>query len=219
MQTSPKDACRLKMQQEAKRCRSNLKACASTTLNAEGQGRALGHTRNRRGLPPQPSRRRIRSVKPDWRWSGLLTGAQVVRNHPDPPIMDQCPQRPRERILNPSTQVTVGSSPTWSSNSKIILPKVRTSKKKCGRPWWNGRHPRLRGARLVHPSSKSRRPHHCCRNFNLLLDPAGDGARLSIELRRVRFRQGRHFQSASTRGGRHVSKLPRAGAQRGFSTA
>ena len=23
--------------------------------------------------------------------------------------MDQCPQRPRERILNPSTQVTVGS--------------------------------------------------------------------------------------------------------------
>jgi len=30
----------------------------------------------------------IRSVKPDWRWSGLLTRAQVVQNHPDPPIMD-----------------------------------------------------------------------------------------------------------------------------------
>ena len=73
-------------------------------------------TRNRSGWPPQPSRRWIRSVKPEWRWSGLLTRAQVVRNHPDPPIKDQCPQRPRERILNPSTQVTVGSSPTRSSN-------------------------------------------------------------------------------------------------------
>ena len=81
--------------------------------------------RNRRGLPPQPSRRWIRSVKPDWRWSGLLTRAQVVRTHPDPPIMDQCPQRPRERILNPSTQVTVGSSPTWSSNSNVFLRKGR----------------------------------------------------------------------------------------------
>ena len=179
MQTSPKDACRKCTEPKD----AQLKACASVP----------GPFRNRRGLPPQPSRRRIRSVKPDWRWSGLLTRAQVVRNHPDPPIMDQCPQRPRERILNPSTQVTVGSSPTWSSNSKIILPKVRTSKKKCGRPWWNGRHPRLRGARLVHPSSSSRRPHHCCRNFNLLLDPAGDGARLSIELRRVRFSSGAPF--------------------------
>jgi hypothetical protein len=43
--------------------------------------------------------------------------------------MDQCPQRLRERILNPSTQVTVGSSPTWSSNSKVVLLKVLTSKK------------------------------------------------------------------------------------------
>ena len=57
---------------------------------------------NRSGWPPQPSRRWIRSVKPEWRWSGLLTRAQVVRNHPDPPSKDLCPQRPRERILNPS---------------------------------------------------------------------------------------------------------------------
>lgn len=85
--------------------------------------RVTARRTNRRGSPPQPSRRWIRSVKPDWRWSGLLTRAQVVRNHPDPPITDQCPQRPRERILNPSTQVTVGSSPTWSSNSKDVLPK------------------------------------------------------------------------------------------------
>ena len=59
-------------------------------------------TRNRSGWPPHPSRRWIRSVTPEWRWSGLLTRAQVVRNHPDPPLSDLCPQRPRERILNPS---------------------------------------------------------------------------------------------------------------------
>jgi hypothetical protein len=55
----------------------------------------------------QSSVRWIRSVKPEWRWSGFLTRAHVVRNHPDPPardlsIKDLCPQRPRERILNPS---------------------------------------------------------------------------------------------------------------------
>ena len=175
--------------------------------------------RNRRGLPPQPSRRWIRSVKPDWRWSGLLTGAQVVRNHPDPPIMDQCPQRPRERILNPSTQVTVGSSPTWSSNSKIILPKVRTSKKKCGRPWWNGRHPRLRGARLVHPSSSLGGRTIVAETSTCPWTQLVTGLDCRSSCGEFDSRQGRHFQSASTRGGRHVSKLPRAGAQRGFSTA
>jgi hypothetical protein len=46
--------------------------------------------------------------------------------------MDQCPERLWERILNPSTQVTVGSSPTWSSNPKELLrsgriPKVQFS--------------------------------------------------------------------------------------------
>jgi hypothetical protein len=40
-----------------------------------------GATRRRNHQSP-----RIRSVKPDWRWSGLLTRAQVVRNHPDPPV-------------------------------------------------------------------------------------------------------------------------------------
>ena len=49
----------------------------------------------------QSPRRWIRSVKPEWRWSGFLTRAHVVQNHPDPPVMDLCPQRRRERILNP----------------------------------------------------------------------------------------------------------------------
>jgi hypothetical protein len=50
----------------------------------------------------QRTSRWIRSVKPEWRWSGFLTRAPVVRNHSDPPSTDLCPQRPRERILNPS---------------------------------------------------------------------------------------------------------------------
>ena len=40
---------------------------------------------------------------------------------PGSSITDLCPQRPRERILNPSTQVTVGSSPTRSSNTMFAL--------------------------------------------------------------------------------------------------
>jgi hypothetical protein len=47
-------------------------------------------------------------------------------------MTDQCPERLWERILNPSTQVTVGSSPTWSSNPKHFpqlcgIPKVQFS--------------------------------------------------------------------------------------------
>lgn len=46
---------------------------------------------------------------------------------PGSSITDLCPQRPRERILNPSTQVTVGSSPTRSSNPKDVLRSRRNA--------------------------------------------------------------------------------------------
>lgn len=73
----------------------------------------------------QSPRRWIRSVKPEWRWSGFLTRAHVVRNHPDPPVMDLCPQRPRERILDPkasSVRVRPGPPPKRAPVARINAP-------------------------------------------------------------------------------------------------
>ena len=53
---------------------------------------------------------------------------------PGSSITDLCPQRPRERILNPSTQVTVGSSPTRSSNS--IRARGETGRRAVLRGRW-----------------------------------------------------------------------------------
>ena len=47
----------------------------------------------------------------------------------------------------------------------------------------------------MHPSSSLGGRTIVGRNCNLLLDPAGDGARLSIELRRVRFSSGAPFSA------------------------
>ena len=137
----------------------------------------------------------------------------MVRNHPDPPITDLCPQRPRERILNPSTQVTVGSSPTRSSNSKFVRAESRaTSKRPCVRP---GRAhqlpiPDLEGRVACASEFESRRPHQCCRKRRLARGPQlRDGTRLSIELRRVRsLVRGAISSPASTRGDGHVSEIP-----------
>ena len=212
--------------------------------------------RNRCGLPPQPSRRWIRSVKPDWRWSGLLTRAQVVRNHPDPPIKDQCPQRPRERILNPSTQVTVGSSPTWSSISKNVRRKSGFRKDDLLlRPAGDGRLTVDRVAaspRFIVGSAilVERIPYNsCAAQFGSAPRSGTSGPQVSRHTDQSRswsqmgrlaahnghmtvFDPPQDYQktgsglcfegvplAASTRGGRHVSKLPRAGSQRGFPTA
>jgi hypothetical protein len=65
--------------------------------------------------PPQPVRRsgperKVREVR-----QRLFNPPARGAVPPGPSKLDQCPERPWERILNPSTQVTVGSSPTWSS--------------------------------------------------------------------------------------------------------
>jgi hypothetical protein len=81
----------------------------------------------------------IRSVKPDWRWSGLLTRAQVVRNHPDPPAPSwtSAPSGYGSGFLIRRRKVTVGSSPTWSSNPKHFprfcgIPKVQFPRARGG---------------------------------------------------------------------------------------
>ena len=90
--------------------------------------------RNRSGWPPQPSRRWIRSVKPEWRWSGLLTRAQVVRNHPDPPSRTCAPSGQGSGFLIRRRKVTVGSSPTRSSNS--IRARGETGRRAVLRGRW-----------------------------------------------------------------------------------
>jgi hypothetical protein len=61
------------------------------------------------------SRDRTRSVKPEWRGSGLLTRSQVARNHPGPPFRTSDPSGKGPGLLN-RRESYVGSSPTWSSN-------------------------------------------------------------------------------------------------------
>jgi hypothetical protein len=61
-------------------------------------------------------RDRTRSVKPEWRGSGLLNRSQVARNHPGPPFRTRDPSGKGPGLLN-RRESYVGSSPTWSSNS------------------------------------------------------------------------------------------------------
>ena len=81
-----------------------------------------------------PDRRWIRSVKPEWRWSGLLTRAQVVRNHPDPPSRTCAPSGQGSGFLIRRRKVTVGSSPTRSSNS--IRARGETGRRAVLRGRW-----------------------------------------------------------------------------------
>ena len=62
------------------------------------------------------SRDRTRSVKPEWRGSGLLTRPHVARNHPGPPFRTSDPSGKGPGLLNRRASF-VGSSPTWSSNT------------------------------------------------------------------------------------------------------
>ena len=66
------------------------------------------------------TRDRTRSVKPEWRGSGLLTRPQVARNHPGPPFRTSDPSGKGPGLLN-RRESFVGSSPTWSSNQESVI--------------------------------------------------------------------------------------------------
>lgn len=153
---------------------------------------------NRRGWPPQPSRRWIRSVKPEWRWSGLLTRAHVVRNHPDPPQRTCAPSGQGSGFLIRRESI-VGSSPTRSS--KPIRARGETGRRAVSRGRWETMPVRSR------PSAPMAQP--------MPMSPSGEGTGLSIREGEFDPRHGRHSRSSLAR----PKQTPRARETAGSNPA
>src|SRR5215468_447105 len=88
----------------------HLMACSSMVEPA--LDRRLTWVRFPTGQP-----KRTRSLKPEWRGSGLLTRGPVDRNHSRPPLHPWTSYRSgrTERTLNPLAMPIAGSNPAWTS--------------------------------------------------------------------------------------------------------
>ena len=128
---------------------------------------------------------RTRSLKPEWRGSGLLTRRPVDRNHSRPPWTSYRSGR-TGRTLNPLTMPIAGSNPAWSSmclypngrgnalRARSVLVRVEP-----GTPVFVDRDDRSRS---------SRSPAIALRCY-----ASGEAARLSIERDGFESRTARHF--------------------------
>ena len=83
--------------------------------------------------PGQPVAR-IPRVQPEWRGSGLLTRAQVDRNHRNPPHTSD-PSGKGGRLLICWLKAFVGSSPTWCTNNYAAVAERQTRSLERRVPW------------------------------------------------------------------------------------
>ena len=83
-------------------------------------GGAVPPTRPKQAAPASSDYLRTRSLKPEWRGSGLLTRWPVDRNHSRPPkhieIGPVTVAAERAGLLSRQRKLIAGSNPAWSSN-------------------------------------------------------------------------------------------------------